>query len=114
MDTERLRWLDHGKEAVVDVATLVLSLSACRRVTGIEEKPNIVKFILAGIYIMRPEIFEMIPTDTYFGMDLLIKAMLKRGAPVVKYNLEAYWLDIGQITDFEKAQDIYRQHFKED
>ena len=56
----------------------------------------------------------MIPADTYFGMDLLIKAMLKRGSPVVKYNLEAYWLDIGQITDFEKAQDIYRQHFKED
>lgn len=84
------------------------------RVTGIDEKPNIVKFILAGMYIMRPEIFEFIPTDTYFGIDLLIKAMLKRGSPVVKYNLEAYWLDIGQITDFEKAQDIYRQHFKED
>jgi NDP-sugar pyrophosphorylase family protein len=83
------------------------------RVTGIEEKPNIVKFILAGIYIMRPQIFEIIPADTYFGMDLLIKEMLKRGLPVVKYNLEAYWLDIGQITDFEKAQDIYRQHFKE-
>lgn len=82
------------------------------RVTGIDEKPNIVKFILAGIYIMRPEIFEIIPKDTYFGMDMLIKEMLKRGSPVVKYTMEQYWLDIGQITDFEKAQNIYREHFK--
>jgi NDP-sugar pyrophosphorylase family protein len=47
-------------------------------------------------------------------MDMLIKEMLKRNSPVVKYNMEQYWLDIGQITDFEKAQDIYRQHFKEE
>jgi NDP-mannose synthase len=84
------------------------------RVTGIEEKPDIVKFILAGIYVMRPSIFEIIPPNTYFGMDRLIKEMLRQGLPVVKYEMQEYWLDIGQITDFEKADDIYRQHFKED
>lgn len=84
------------------------------QVTGIDEKPDIVKFILAGIYVMRPEIFGVIPPDTYFGMDSLIKEMLQRRLPVVKYNLEAYWLDIGQITDFEKAQDIYSKHFKDE
>src|SRR6185295_20029949 len=30
-------------------------------VTGIEEKPNIVKYILAGVYVMTPAIFENIP-----------------------------------------------------
>jgi len=84
------------------------------RVTGIEEKPNIIKYILAGIYVMRPEVFTIIPPDTYFGMDMLIKEMLRRPLPVVKYEMEEYWLDIGQITDYEKAQDIYQKHFKED
>jgi NDP-sugar pyrophosphorylase family protein len=83
------------------------------RVTGIEEKPDIVRFILAGIYVMRPEVLTVIPRDTYFGMDMLIKEMLSRQLPVVKYEMEEYWLDIGQITDYEKAQDIYNEHFRE-
>lgn len=84
------------------------------RVIGIEEKPDIVKFILTGIYVMRPQIFEIIPRDTYFGVDLLIKEMLRRGLPVVKYELQQYWLDIGQITDYEKVEDIYREHFQQE
>ena len=60
------------------------------RVTGIEEKPKIIKYILAGIYVLRPEILQLIPDDTYFGMDLLIKEMLRREQPVVKYDLREY------------------------
>jgi NDP-sugar pyrophosphorylase family protein len=74
------------------------------RVTGIEEKPKIIKYILAGIYVLRPEIFQLIPDDTYFGMDLLIKEMLRRELPVIKYDLREYWLDIGQPADYEQAQ----------
>jgi NDP-mannose synthase len=43
------------------------------RVTGIEEKPDIVMYILAGIYVMRPEILKLFPENEYFGMDILIK-----------------------------------------
>ncbi|MGD0649945.1 MAG: sugar phosphate nucleotidyltransferase [Verrucomicrobiia bacterium] len=75
------------------------------RVTGIEEKPNIVKFILAGIYVMRPEIFTVIPPNTYVGMDLLIKEMLRRNLPVVKHEMKEYWLDIGQPGDYAQAQE---------
>lgn len=82
-------------------------------VTGIEEKPDIKVEILAGIYVMKPGIFKLIPDDTYFGMDDLIKTMLKNNIPVAKYEIKEYWLDIGQIDDYEKAQDVYRSHFKE-
>jgi len=75
------------------------------RVTGIEEKPKIVKFILAGIYVMRPEIFTVIPGGIYYGMDMLIREMLKRGLPVLKYELLDYWLDIGQAADYAQAQE---------
>lgn len=84
------------------------------RVTGIEEKPKIVKFILAGIYVMRPDVFSVIPGDTYYGMDALIKDMLARGLPVVKYELHDYWLDIGQAADYAQAQeDANRGKFAE-
>ncbi|MEN8007127.1 MAG: sugar phosphate nucleotidyltransferase [Candidatus Krumholzibacteriota bacterium] len=77
------------------------------RVTGIEEKPDLVNFILAGIYVMDPQIFQFIPSGEYFGMDSLIKKMLAEDCPVSKYEIEEYWLDIGRMDDFEKAQEIY-------
>ncbi len=81
-------------------------------VTGIDEKPDFVNYILAGIYFMRPEIFNYFPIDSYFGMDSLIKNMLEIKAPISKYELKEYWLDIGRINDYEKAQDEYDKHFK--
>ena len=81
-------------------------------VTGIEEKPDVVNHVLAGIYVMSPEIFGHIPADQYFGMDHLIKALLADGVRVAKYDLKEYWLDIGQIDDYAKAQDVYEAHFR--
>lgn len=82
-------------------------------VKGIEEKPDIVMEVLAGIYFMRPQIFELIPDDTYYGMDTLIKTMLAQSIPVAKYDLHEYWLDIGHMPDYQAAQDAYKQHFEE-
>jgi len=79
-------------------------------VTNIEEKPNFVTYILAGIYVMTPEIFLHIPPEEYFGMDYLIKSLLKKGIPVAKYEMSEYWLDIGRIADYEKANDFYKLH----
>ena len=81
------------------------------RVTGIEEKPDIVMYILAGIYVMKPEIFRFFPENDYFGMDKLIKKMLSLQEPVSKYELTEYWLDIGRVDDYEKAQVIYNDYF---
>lgn len=81
------------------------------RVTEIQEKPNIITYALAGIYVMKPEIFSRIPADTYFGMDSLIKGMLKDDEAVLKYDINDYWLDIGRQDDFEKAQEDYDKFF---
>lgn len=83
-------------------------------VTGIEEKPNIRTKILAGIYIFKPEIFNLIPGDTYFGMDTLIEKMLENEAKIAKYEIKEYWLDIGQVSDYQKAQEVYKTHFCEE
>ncbi len=82
-------------------------------ITGIEEKPDFKTEIVAGIYVLRPSILDMIPDNEYYGMDSLIKDMLKRGLPVAKYAMKEFWLDIGRIDDYQKAQDAYDTHFKE-
>lgn len=79
-------------------------------VTEIQEKPDIITFALAGIYVMKPDVVELIPNDTYYGMDKLIKQMLAENKPVRKYEISEYWLDIGRIEDYEKAQTDYEKH----
>ena len=51
-------------------------------VVGIEEKPDLITYALAGIYIMKPGIFNLIPENKYFGMDTLIKNMLSDQLPI--------------------------------
>ena len=82
-------------------------------VTNIQEKPDIEMFILAGIYIMKPDIFKYFPEDEYFGMDTLMLDMLDKKSPISKHLITEYWLDIGRVADYEKAQEIYEEHFKD-
>ena len=81
-------------------------------VTGIEEKPDLKSMIIAGIYVLKPEIFKHIPDNEYYGIDQLILKMLDLGDPVAKYEIKEYWLDIGRIDDYEKAQKIYNEYFE--
>jgi NDP-mannose synthase len=81
-------------------------------VEDIEEKPDIIMYILAGIYVMKPEILNYIPENTSFGMDKLIKSLLAMEQKVAKYDLKEYWLDIGRINDYEKAQADFK-NFKD-
>jgi NDP-mannose synthase len=89
-------------------------LSSGNFVTAIEEKPNVETEVLAGIYVAKLPLFAIIPENQYFGMDTLIKKMLADGIPVGKYDLEEYWLDIGQVPDYDFAQNAYKKHFGDD
>jgi NDP-sugar pyrophosphorylase family protein len=81
-------------------------------IINIEEKPKFINEILAGIYAFKPESISMIPNDTYYGIDMLIKGMLAHGKPIGRYLMHEYWLDIGQIDDYNLAQSAYGEHFK--
>lgn len=80
-------------------------------VVGIEEKPDLKFEVLSGIYILKPSAFDYIPTNTFFGIDNLIMKLLDLNVPVTKYLLNEYWLDIGVVEDYQKAREIYKEHF---
>ena len=80
-------------------------------VSRIEEKPTIKTNILAGVYIFKPSVFDIIPNDTYYGMDTLIEDMLAQNLKITKYDIEEYWLDIGRVDDFKEAQEVYEEKF---
>ena len=80
-------------------------------ITDVHEKPNFKLEILSGIYIIKPAVFDIIPEDTYYGMDSLIKDMLSKNMKVGKYLMREYWLDIGRTSDYGAANDAYKEHF---
>jgi NDP-sugar pyrophosphorylase family protein len=44
-------------------------------------------------------------------MHELIPDLLARGRSVSRYVVHEYWLDIGAIDDYERAQQAYAEHF---
>lgn len=82
-------------------------------VSDIQEKPDLITYALAGIYLVKPELLDLIPPGQAFGMDKLIKKMLAEKQPIAKYELKEYWLDIGGVEEYKEAQEVYEQHFKE-
>jgi NDP-sugar pyrophosphorylase family protein len=81
-------------------------------VTRIEDAPDIATFILAGVHIVTPDIVAHVPARTYFRMGNLFKELLATGCQVARHELEEYWLDIGQIHDYEQPQQVYNTHFQ--
>lgn len=80
-------------------------------VTGIEEKPNIKTNILAGIYVMKPGIFDFIEYNKKYDMNNLISDMVSKNRKIAKYLIKEYWIDIGVVDDYKEVQDIYKNHF---
>ena len=81
-------------------------------VLEMQEKPDIVKYILAGIYVINPRVLNEIPNDTYYGMDILINQLISNKMKVLKYEISEYWLDIGRMDDYHQANNDYFKQFK--
>jgi len=81
------------------------------RVVSIKEKPIHSFFVNAGIYLLEPECINLIPDDEFYDMTTLFDALVKNHEKIVPFPLKEYWLDIGRITDYEKADLDYSNFF---
>ena len=78
-------------------------------ITSIEEKPVHSFFVNAGIYLLNPECIGLIPVDQFYDMPFLFQELIKRNKTVVSFPLNEYWLDIGRMGDYEKANLDYKK-----
>ena len=70
----------------------------------VEEKPVQRIFVNAGIYVLSPESLSYIPRGAAFDMTALFERLLCAGRPTAAYPLREYWVDIGGIEEFGRAQ----------
>ena len=78
---------------------------------GIEEKPVHRFFVNAGIYVLNPECLALVPKAKYFDMPTLFEKLIGIQAETAAFPIREYWLDIGRIDDFERANGEFAEVF---
>lgn len=80
------------------------------RLQRIEEKPVYHHFVSAGIYVLEPEVVKSIK-QTPVDVPAVLSALRAQDEPVGVFPLHEYWLDIGRMDDFQRAQRDYTALF---
>jgi UDP-2,4-diacetamido-2,4,6-trideoxy-beta-L-gulopyranose hydrolase len=79
------------------------------KINGIEEKPVHNFFVNAGVYVLNHELIKKIDGRTYIDMTDFLESELDSGG-VSAFPIHEYWLDIGQVDEYNKAnRDIYTE-----
>jgi len=89
----------------VNVPYGIMHITEEERIVGLSEKPTYTYYSNAGIYIIKREHLKHIPENGYFNATDLIEVMINLNYKVVNYKIRSYWLDIGMMEDYRKAQD---------
>ena len=69
-----------------------------------QEKPIQRYFVSAGIYVISPELFMNVPRQERIDMPTLLEQQIAKQEEVLMFPIHEYWLDIGRMDDFHKAQ----------
>jgi NDP-sugar pyrophosphorylase family protein len=81
-------------------------------IVAIDEKP-IQRFIVsAGIYVLSPQVLALVPGATQFDMPELFEMSAQKGLRACCHRIEGYWLDIGRLPDYERANLEFDQVFR--
>ena len=80
-------------------------------ITNIQEKPSQKFFVNAGIYVLSPQVLDILEPGKHIDMTQLFSKLIEMKKKVVAFPIREYWLDIGQPKDLERAQTDVKKHF---
>ncbi|MHA7099858.1 nucleotidyltransferase-like protein [Roseivirga pacifica] len=72
-------------------------------VVAFKEKPTYTYYSNAGIYLVKREILDRVPVNTFYNSTDLMEDLIEGGGKLISYPIREYWLDIGKHDDFQKA-----------
>ncbi|MAL91682.1 nucleotidyltransferase family protein [Stutzerimonas frequens] len=74
------------------------------RICSMVEKPVHRFFINAGIYLLSPDLVKSVAPGVRIDMPTLLEREIANGNDVNMFPVHEYWLDIGRMEDFKRAQ----------
>ena len=81
------------------------------RIAAIDEKPKQYFTVSAGIYVLSPQMLGLVPPATFFDMPALFSLAAERQMHTRCHHIDGYWLDIGRLPDYERANLEYAEVF---
>lgn len=81
------------------------------RILSIQEKPVHKFFVSAGIYMLSPEAISIIPQNEFYDMPTLFEALIQENKKTLSFPIREYWLDIGRMEEYERANSDYHGIF---
>ena len=94
----------------VQIQLGVLSLDGQDRITGYDEKPRMSYLASMGIYVYSPQAKAMIQPGVHLDAPSLVLKMIEAGQNVVGYNAPCRWIDIGNPSEYERAQEEFEEN----
>lgn len=106
------KFIDSGADLLVatipyhvDVPYAVMEINKNDEVLSFKEKPRYTYYSNAGIYIFKKELMSIIPDGEKYDATHFMEKIIANGKKIVSYPIYNYWLDIGRMDDYYKAQE---------
>lgn len=82
------------------------------RIQEIQEKPTETYLVNGGVYVLEPHVTELIPRNRFLDMPDLFKELIRRGMETAVFPIREYWMDIGRMEDFQRAEGHFHRVFE--
>ncbi len=79
-----------------------------RNIKGVAEKPVYNLYANAGIYLIKKDVLNYIPSDMVFNATDLIETLVLNKKKIIRYPLTGLWIDIGNPDEYKKAQELVK------
>ena len=105
----------HGAEATMAVRQVIEKLeygvvqTTGRAIVKIEEKPEVSRFINAGVYVLNSEVYGGLEPGRHADMPDLFTCAIEAGLNTVAYPVHEQWIDVGRPTDYEFAERVLKK-----
>lgn len=86
----------------------IFEIENTREIKGVKEKPSYYYYANAGIYLIKRELLNLIPKDTFYNATDFMDKLIELGKKVIRYPIAGYWVDIGKPEDFKSVQEFAR------
>jgi dTDP-glucose pyrophosphorylase len=79
-----------------------------REVKGVLEKPTYNYYANAGIYLIKRELLDLIPKNTFFNATDFIDLLMEHNYKVIRFPINGTWIDIGSVQEYQKAKELVK------
>jgi dTDP-glucose pyrophosphorylase len=79
-----------------------------RNIQGIKEKPTYNYYANAGIYLIKRNLLDLIPEGTFLNATDFMDLLISKEKTVIRYPLIGYWIDIGNLAEYQKALELVK------